>query len=305
MSRRRLVVAVATAVAILGSLVATALAGITTSVTINTPKAGQSVSLKRNPYLAVAGAVQFAPAAAGSTTFYLRRDGCGTANDNPHLSVTSGTDAGDGCGLILTVVGVGGDVDHGAFVDYPSQDGMPLTLDASRAVTGTIDLQSIALEGQGVATGLIQVDVTMEALVNGNGVTIGSDSESVLATPTATDYPVAFTIQPNTALDRVDLSGVDLRIHVHGPYAFSGFVGNSGKSLVSLPSFAASLTRSVQLSLDDPSLAQAVIARIDSTGAGWSVALPTPAVGKHTLYAQSHQGFTSSAVVAQPFTVTK
>src|SRR5207237_754460 len=106
-------------------------------------------------------------------------------------------------------------------------------------------------------------------------------------------------------LDKVDLSGVDLRIHVHGPYAFSGFVGNSGRSLLALPSFAASLTRSVQVALDDPSLAQAVTARIDSTGSGWSVALPTPAVGKHTLYAQSHQGFASSAVVAQQFNVTK
>src|SRR4051794_4180819 len=281
MSSRRLVVAGAAAVAVLGSLVAGAISA-TTSVTITTPKAGQSVSLKRNPYLAVAGTVSFAPATAGGTTFYLRRDGCGTASDNPHLSVSSGIDAGDGCGLILTVVGAGGDVDQGAFVDYPSQDGMPLTLDASRTVTGTIDLRSIALQDQGIAAGLITVDVTMEGLANGNGVPIGSDSESVLATPTATDYPVAFTIHPNGALDKADLSGVDLRIHIHGPYAFSGFVGNSGSSFVTLPSYAASLTRSVQVALDDPTLANPVAARIDGSGAGWSVALTTPAAGKHT-----------------------
>jgi hypothetical protein len=304
MSRRRLVVAFAAAVAVLGSLVVSAFAA-TPSVTITTPKAGQSVSLKRNPYLAIAGTVQFAPATPGSTTFYLRRDGCGTASDNPHLSVTSGEDGGDGCGLVFTVVGVGGDVDQGAFVDYPSQDGMPLTLDTSRAVTGTIDLESLAIQDQGIAAGLITVDVTMEALVNGNGVVIGSDSESVLATPTATNYPVAFTIQPNGALDKADLSGVDLRIHVHGPYAFSGFVGNSGKSFTTLPSYAASVSRSVQVALDDPSLANAVAARIDGSGASWSLALATPAVGKHTLYAQSRQGFASSATVAQPFTVTK
>jgi hypothetical protein len=289
--------------------VAVAVAGLagaaTTSVTITTPKANQKVSLRTTPYLAVAGNVSFAPSTAGGTNFYLRRDDCGGSNDNPHLSVTSGTDAGDGCGLILTVVGVGGDADQGAFVDYPSRDGMPLSFDATRNVTGTIDLEGLALSGVGIATGLIQVDVTMEALVNGNGVVLGSDSESVLATPTATSYPVDFTIHPNVALDQADLSGVDLRVHVHGPYAFSGFIGNSGKSLVTLPSYSASTSKSVQISVDDPSFADPVPARIDSSGSGWSVAVPTQAIGKHTIYAKSTQGFDTSATTSQTFTVAK
>ena len=107
-------------------------AGATSSVTITTPRAGQSISLKKNPYLAVAGGVSFAATTPRSTAFYLRRDGCGTSNDNPHLSTTSGTDGGDGCGLIFNaVVGVGGDLDQGAFVDFPATDGMPLPLDAT------------------------------------------------------------------------------------------------------------------------------------------------------------------------------
>src|SRR5690348_7998157 len=73
----------------------------TTSVTIATPKTNQKVSLRQNPYLAVAGSASFAATTAGTTAFFLRRDGCGTSNDNPHLSITSGTDAGDGCGLIV------------------------------------------------------------------------------------------------------------------------------------------------------------------------------------------------------------
>src|SRR5437868_3530945 len=113
MRRRRLVVALALILAALG-LAAVAAWGSETSVTITSPKAGQSISLKKNPYLAVAGGVSFAAADPGGTTFYLRRDGCGSNNDNPHLSVTSGEDAGDGCGLVITVVGVGGDVDQGA-----------------------------------------------------------------------------------------------------------------------------------------------------------------------------------------------
>src|SRR5256714_4057186 len=116
-------------------------AGATSSVTITSPRAGQSVSLKKNPYLAVAGSVSFAATAPGTTAFYLRRDGCGTSNDNPHLSPTSGTDGGDGCGLIFNaVVGLGGDLDQAAFVDFPAPGGMPLALAASRAVEGAIAL---------------------------------------------------------------------------------------------------------------------------------------------------------------------
>ena len=89
---RALVVAAVLAAAAL----AVGVAGASTpSVTITTPKAGQNISLKRTPYLTVAGQASFAPSTAGSTELFLRRDGCGTSNDNPHLSVTTGIDRGD------------------------------------------------------------------------------------------------------------------------------------------------------------------------------------------------------------------
>jgi len=77
--------------------IAAAAAGSTT-VTFATPKAGSTISLHSNPYTAVAGGVSFAASNSQTTRFYLRRDGCGTSNDNPRLSTTGGTDAGDGCG---------------------------------------------------------------------------------------------------------------------------------------------------------------------------------------------------------------
>src|SRR2546430_6427579 len=143
----------------------------TTSVTITTPRSGSTIALHSNPYTAVAGGVSFASATAQTSRFYLRRDGCGTSNDNPHLSTTNGTDGGDGCGLIVNaVVGLGGDADQGAFIDFPATDGLPLAFDASRPITGVIDLQ-------GLGIGLAEVDVSMEALVNGEGVAVGSDTE--------------------------------------------------------------------------------------------------------------------------------
>jgi hypothetical protein len=299
-------VAAATAAAATAALAAAfAVAATGPSTTITSPSAGQKVSLRRNAYLAVAGSATFATPATQTTRFYLRRDGCGTANDNPHLSVASGTDAGDGCGLVLTsFVGAGGTVDEGASVDYPSTDGMPLTLDAGRTVTGTIDLESFGIvDPVAAGAGLMTVTVDLEALYQGNGVQIGSDSENVLVTPNQTDYPVAFTVRSNGALDRADLSGIDLRVHVEGPFAFSGFVGDSGKSWADVPSWSASYGRSVQVSLDDTSFATAVTARLDGTS--WSVAVPTPATGGHTVYARATQGFDTGAVTAQAFTVTK
>jgi hypothetical protein len=303
MNKRFGAAALAAASAALAAGVAFAAAG--PSVTITSPTAGQKVSARKTSYVAVAGSDTFATPAAQATRFYLRRDGCGTSNDNPHLSVTSGTDAGDGCGLVLTsVVGAGGTVDQAASVDYPSTDGMPLTLDAGRPVTGTIDLESFGIaDGTGAGTGLLTVTVDMEALYQGNGVPIGSDTETVLLTPAQSDYPVAFTIQPNGALDQSDLSGIDLRVHVEGPFAFNGFIGNSGKSWVDMPSWSASFNRSVQVSLDDPSFANPVPARLDGTS--WSVAVPTPAIGQHVVYARATQGFDTGAAASRSFAVTK
>jgi hypothetical protein len=274
-----------------------------TSVTITTPKEGQSFSKKKVPQLPVTGGVTFAAANPNTSLFYVRRDGCGTSNDNPHLSISTGNDAGSGCGsLINGIVGAGGDADAGAFVDYPSTDGMPLALDASRMITGTFDIQGFFGPA---AVGVMEADVSMEALVNGEGVPIGSDTETVVMDPTASDNYINFTIAPNAALDQKDLSGIDLRLHLHGPYAFSGFVATNGASFVNVPSYAASTHRSVLLSLDDPTFASPIPVAINSAGNGWSVVIPTPAVGKHTLYSQSVQGFDSSAVVARHFTVSK
>jgi len=289
----------AVAAAALTAVVAQAASTATTEVTITAPKPASTVSLRTNPYTAVAGRVTFAPATAQTSRFYLRRDGCGTSNDNPHLSTGSGTDGGDGCGLIVnSVVGLGGDADQGAFIDFPATDGLPLALDTSREITGVIDLQ-------GLGIGLAEVDVTMEALVNGQGVAVGSDTESALLDPTLADNPVAFTMQPDTTLGGADLQGVDLRVHIHGPQIYSGFVGNSGKSWTDVPSYTASVNRSVQVSVDDPTFSSPVPARLDTSGSTWSVAIPTPAAGKHTIYAESAQGFESSAPTSTTFTVKR
>ena len=272
----------------------------TPSVTITTPKTNSTVELHKTPYLAVAGTAAFAAANSGSSRFFLRRDGCGTSNDNPHLSTTVGNpDGGDGCGLVFNaVVGLGGDADQGAFVDFPASDSMPVALDATRAITGAISLT-------GGQIGIAQVDVTLEALVGGEAVTLGTASGSAVMDPTADHTPVPFSIQPAATLNGADIQALDLRVHIHGPNVYSGFISLNGNSYADVPNYAASINRSVQVSVDDATFANAVPARLDASAATWSVAIQTPAVGKHTIYARGTQGFETSASAATTITVKK
>ena len=293
--RRRTVLLVLAALA--AALGAGAALSASPSVTITTPKTNQKVSLHQSPYTAVAGTANFAAATAGTTRFFLRRDGCGTSNDNPHLSVTSGTDAGDGCGLIVDQVGPVGDAaPQATFTDYPASDGMPLAFDGAQPVNGQISLT-------GAQVGLAEVDVTLEALVGGNAVELGTASASAVLDPTAASTPVPFTIQPNTSVDGSDVQALDLRVNIHGPNVYSGFVALSGASFVDLPTYAASTNKSVLVSVDDQTFANAIPARL--SGSNWSVAIPTPSVGKHTFYAESKQGYTTSAPTSVTVTVTK
>jgi hypothetical protein len=288
--------AVAVAAALLLAGVAVA-ATTSLSVTITSPKSGSSVSLKRTPYLAIAGNAVFAPTTAETTSFYLRRDGCGTANDNPHLSTTSGIDGGDGCGLILNAVtGLGGDADQGAFVDFPASDGMPVSLDGTKPIDGQISLT-------GAQVGIAEVDITLAALVNGQPVTIGTATGTATLDPTANSTPVPFTIPPNSSLDGSDIQALDLRVLVHGPNVYSGFMALSGASWLHVPSHAASVNQSVAVSIDDPTFANPVPARL--SGSSWTVAVATPAVGTHAIYARSTQGYSTSATTKSAFRVTK
>jgi hypothetical protein len=106
-------------------------------------------------------------------------------------------------------------------------------------------------------------------------------------------------------VDKADLAGLDLRVYVHGAYVNSGFIRNSGASSLSIPTWSASMNKSVQVSLDDPSFGSALNANVGADGSSWTTAFPTPALGAHTLYARSTQGFDSSPTVTRSFKVTR
>jgi hypothetical protein len=272
--------------------------GSSTSVTISTPRTGSTVSQKTTPYLAVAGNAAFASSGPTTTRYLLHRDDCGGANDNPHLSTTGGTDNGDGCGLLYNaLVGLGGEFIQAAAIDFPATDALPLAFDASRQITGAISLT-------GAQVGAAEVDVTLEALVGGEAVSLGkATSDLTVLDPTADHTPVPFTITPDPAYNGADVQALDLRVLVRGPNVYSGYISLNGNSYVDLPTYAASVNRAVEISVDDASFANPVAARL--SGSAWSVAVPTPAVGKHTIYARSTQGFDTSSPASTTVTVKR
>ena len=162
--------------------------------------------------------------------------------------------------------------------------------------TGTIDIT-------GTAVGAVEVDVSLEALVGGQGVTVGSATTTTVLDPTVSDNPVAFTIQPDASLAGADLQGLDLRVHIHGPALdAASWACPVSRGSTCRRSRRAS-NKAVAISVDDPTFANPVPARLD--GSTWSVAIPTPAVGKHTIYAESTQGFSTSAAASTTFTVKR
>ena len=295
MRRRTVLLALA---ALVSAVAAGGALSASPSVTITSPKGGQRIAhhLKKN--LTVAGTVLFADTSAGTTRLYLRRDACGTSADNPHLSATAGNpDGGDGCGLIIDQVGPVGDAaPQATFTDYPATDSMPLAFNGTQPITGQISLS-------GAQVGVADVDVDVQALVGGEAVDLGSTTASATLDPTGKSTPVPFSIPANASLDGSDVQALDLRVTVHGPNVYSGFVALSGASYLDLPSYAASVHKSVLVSLDDATFAAPLAATI--SGSTWTLKIPTPKVGRHAIYVVSTQGYDSSAPVIRTFRVTK
>src|SRR5438477_11699463 len=98
-------------------------------------------------------------------------------------------------------------------MELPAGEVMHMALAGTRAIDGVISLT-------GAQVGLATVDVTLEALVGGNAVTIGKTSSSAILDPTGNDTPIPFTIPANGSLDGSDVQALDLRVLIHGPTVY-------------------------------------------------------------------------------------
>ena len=161
--------------------------------------------------------------------FFLRAD---TDCPEPFLSTTAGT-ADDWCyyGMNDTFnetgpAAVSGDpVDH-----YVAVDGVPLTLDPTRKVTGSITISGWA----GTGVGNAELDVALIGTIAGEEVVLGTFAESYSGQPN-TNHVSEFEMVLDPALAGAVVEGLTLDVHSHGVTIFGRGAEHNGQSWIKVP----------------------------------------------------------------------
>lgn len=168
--------------------------------------------------------------------YFLRRDGeCGTEGAT-FLSLVDAPDVDAlSCGsLFYGVPENTPETEQTARdpISYVSReaDGVPLTLDATKDVTGKIGIKSRSVaptEGQGVRVGVgnATLNVELTGVTGDEEKTIGTAKVDYQVQPGALDqiYEVEFTIKPDAALDKAVFTSVELTIWNSGNSIAHGF----------------------------------------------------------------------------------
>lgn len=164
--------------------------------------------------------------------FFLRdSDGCETSENL--LSVTDGPDTG--CWYADT--GIAYDIVVGAGLltaadlsqTWSAMDGVPLTLDASKPITGEVSTSSGTCLVDGgcspaqLGFGQATLDVTVVADVDGEEKVLGTFSESFVVTPGAS-HTSAVEIPIDPSLDKAKATGLKVLTFLHGAALGHGII---------------------------------------------------------------------------------
>lgn len=265
------------------------------SVAITSPAAGASISRSANETIEVLGTASFGAPLDTSTKWFVRRDDCGGAADNPHLSVLAGTDQGDGCGNLL---GVLGNEDS-----YSAVDGFPATLRAGK-VAGQVTMssfQGITGSPVGASAGQASLTITISGSDDeGEGGTLLNVTKTYLVTPNQPVYTIPFEGDLPSSLAGLRLTSLSLTVSMAEGMVLHGFVGASGTSFFSLPTVDRGR---VEVSTSSSFTASTTVTAEQDGVGGWAAEVTTPAVGARKIFARATQG-TDRATVNIPITVT-
>lgn len=168
-------------------------------------------------------------------TYFLRRDGeCGVEGatflslvDAPDVDATSCGNLFYGAPQRLPE----NDQTTAPKISYTSRDGdgLPLTLDATKEVTGMIGVKSrsVSQDGQGVRVGVgdATLNVELTGVTAGEEKVIGTAAVDYAVEPGTLDqiYEVEFTIKPDAALDKMLFTSMKLTIWNSGDSVAHGF----------------------------------------------------------------------------------
>jgi hypothetical protein len=246
------------------------------TISITSPAPGATISKAVSDTILVNGTATFDVPVAATRTFYLRRDACGgSAAQNTRLSTASGTDGGDGCGNLIGGAST-------ATTNYPAENGLPLTVDTTKAAKVTIVVSSFTGLG---GVGNQQITATLTGRAGSTTKTLGSGSQSILLTPGTDAYTYEITIP--IANPGAPISTLNLALAIGGGFQH-GHVNLNSASFVELPILD---TGRVDVSSDSSTFAASKTAQAVLNGDGtWTAEIVTPSVGSRKIYARAVQG---------------
>ena len=212
----------------------------------------------------VAGVFAALPASAADGSdakFFLRSAGCPAAGGNfDYLSVTDADEEIEcfhtGSGIrneIGNETGTIGANGSNAVADratatrfWDTTDGGPLSLDASRPVTGQLfttggecPVGGVPCSPAGAGAGEVILDIELVGISGGTEIQLGTQVETFVTNPGA-PHLTELSIQPNASFTGTVFETIELRTWIHGPSAGHGVVKTNGdySSFISVPTAA-------------------------------------------------------------------
>lgn len=162
-------------------------------------------------------------------TYYLRRDACGTASDNPRLSIEDGTDGSCWAinwGAASDATGEAGDAGApvgAAWESYSAADGVPFILDATQPITGEITLyggscataDACAPQG-GLAAGNPTFKVIVFGETGGEEQELGQFEESFEVTPDSPTHTSSVSVDIDPSFNKQAFTAFRIEVVVGG-----------------------------------------------------------------------------------------
>ena len=125
----------------------------------------------------------------------------------------------------------------------PALDGIPVTLDASKPITGKISAESYYLFGppaQGDVMGIGQAELSVKlvGVSGGEEIVIGElTTDPYLVTPASAEYVVEFEIDPADELQNKVFESLTLHLELTGDQMFHGVLPADGTSTLTVGAY--------------------------------------------------------------------
>lgn len=202
----------------------------------------QAKKKKPKPKPPVAAPVQM------DQTYYLVNTSDGCLPEDMFLALAP-AEGGSSCGSRIagppaTVLAEAGDTpctpDSAAGVvcawqTYTAAEGLPVTLDATKKLTGKIIVKSgkgVAQNPASLGAGPTTFNMALDATANGQTVVLGTFSSDYTVTPDKDTYEVPFEIALDAALDKAEISALSVRLWNTGPASQHGYYEVNTSSIV-------------------------------------------------------------------------